>query len=134
MAAGKRYFVISLLIFFLVSVCCLPEPGKKDLHFKENQTFGIFAKTMNKNYSVAIKGSCNGTVKKINIYWRLYVSQCAERFSSLKDSDQDYLQYLWKDPPKEFSAYSLTGKQDEVNCKPRIHLSVCMCYFFIFLN
>ena len=33
MAATKRYFGISLLIFFLISVCCLPEPGKRDLHF-----------------------------------------------------------------------------------------------------
>ena len=35
MAAGKQYFAISLLIFFLISVCCLPEPGKKELHFKK---------------------------------------------------------------------------------------------------
>jgi len=37
MAAGKGYFLVSiaLLLFFLVSVSCLPEPGKKDLHFKK---------------------------------------------------------------------------------------------------
>ena len=118
MAAGKGYFVVSIafLLFFLVSVCCLPEPGKKDLHFKmvsnicfrcsnspaeycilcpslicwwctvvslfhlgcgfrfvyvlvlkidlkshcnvclQNQTLDIFAKTMNKGYSIAIGG------------------------------------------------------------------------------
>lgn len=33
MAASERYFVFLLLNFFLLSVCCLPEPGKKDLHF-----------------------------------------------------------------------------------------------------
>lgn len=33
MAARKDYFVVLLTIFFLVSVSCLPEPGKKVLRF-----------------------------------------------------------------------------------------------------
>ena len=35
MAAGKQYLVISLFVFFLITVCCLPEPGKKDLYFNK---------------------------------------------------------------------------------------------------
>lgn len=35
MAASRRYFVFLLAIFLLPFVFCLPEPGKKDLHFKK---------------------------------------------------------------------------------------------------
>ena len=41
MAASKGCFVVSLviMIFFLLSVSCLPEPGKKDLHFDKVSDF-----------------------------------------------------------------------------------------------
>ncbi|KAL9957722.1 hypothetical protein ACROYT_G034658 [Oculina patagonica] len=117
MAASRRYFVFLLAIFFLPFVLCLPEPGKKDLHFKKNLKYDSFSKTMNKGYSIAIKGKCTGA-KKVQINWRLVVSECAERFSFSKDNVNDEtLQGVWN----IFANHSLTGGQ-EVDCEPVIHL------------
>ncbi|KAJ7340054.1 Transmembrane protein 87A [Desmophyllum pertusum] len=115
MAASERYFVFLLLNFFLLSVCCLPEPGKKDLHFDKNRTYGGFSKTMSKGYTVAIKGKCSGA-SKVQINWRLVVSECAEQFSFSKDTDDSLRSLRYS-----FVNHSLTGIQ-QVTCGSVIHL------------
>ena len=47
------------------------------------KTHTIF-KLMPKSNIFPLLGNCSGTDAKINIHWKLYVSQCAESFSFLK--------------------------------------------------
>lgn len=77
MAAGKRYFVILLLIFFLTSVCCLPEPGKKDLHFKKVNN--ICARCLNSLAEYCIL-CLSWIMLERHLYFFLYVDSETLRF------------------------------------------------------
>ncbi|XP_015768921.1 PREDICTED: uncharacterized protein LOC107347485 [Acropora digitifera] len=121
MAMVKLCFVILLVIFCLLSVSCLPEPGKKDLKFNKEQAYGFFQKTMNKGYTVAVKGNCNGTTGKYHVEWHLFVRECAGWFESIKDHEKDtVIDSLLVN--KEFKNHSLQGYA-EVSC-PSVYLPV----------
>ncbi|RMX53080.1 hypothetical protein pdam_00018885 [Pocillopora damicornis] len=123
MAATKRYFPLFLELFFLLSVCCLPEPGKKQLKFSKQHHHGGFPKTMNKGYTVAMKGQCSGYKGKIFIKWRLAVSPCAEMFSPLEDggddSGEDRVGIIFD---SGYANHSLNGNYT-VDCKAAIHFA-----------
>ncbi|XP_058957781.2 transmembrane protein 87A-like isoform X1 [Pocillopora verrucosa] len=123
MAATKRYFPLFLELFFLLSVCCLPEPGKKQLNFSKERHHGGFPKTMNKGYTVAMKGQCSGYKGKIFIKWRLAVSPCAEMFSPLEDggddSGEDRVGIIFD---SGYANHSLNGNYT-VDCKAAIHFA-----------
>ncbi|XP_022785139.1 uncharacterized protein LOC111325575 [Stylophora pistillata] len=121
MAATKRYFGIFLELFFLLSVCCLPEPGKKVLKFNKEHPHGGFPKTMNKGYTIAMKGQCSGYNGTIHIKWRLAVSQCAEWFSSLKDnSDKSDVNQVSSVFSPSLANHSLNWEGD-MDCKTVLH-------------
>ncbi|KAM7432857.1 Transmembrane protein 87A [Porites harrisoni] len=105
-------------MFSLISVSCFPESGIRDLHFNKKHTYRTFSKTMNKGYTVAIKGQCSNYSGSIQINWRLEISQCAEMFSFVNNDDTDGMKRLWD----VFANLSLTG-ENTVPCTPSIHLT-----------
>lgn len=73
---------------------------------------------MNKGYTIAIKGKCGNYSGSIQINWRLEISECAERFSFLKNDDTENMKGLWG----IYANHSLTG-ENTVSCKnPNIYL------------
>ncbi|XP_067017712.1 transmembrane protein 87A-like isoform X4 [Acropora muricata] len=119
MAMVKLCFVILLVIFCLLSVSCLPEPGKKELKFNKEQAYGFFQKTMDKGYKVAVKGNCNGTTSKFHVEWYLLVAECAGWFESIKDHEKETV-ITSVLSSQMYKNHSLHGK-GEVSC-PRVHL------------
>ncbi|XP_068751803.1 transmembrane protein 87A-like [Montipora capricornis] len=119
MATAEVHFCVLFVMFSLLSVTCLPEPGKKDLKFDKDNEYGYFPKTMNKGYTVAVKGTCNGTKGKIQIKWRLVVAECAEWYDYLKEHGQDGIKNVWDSD--NYLNHSLSG-EEEVPCKASFHL------------
>ncbi|KAM7432856.1 Transmembrane protein 87A [Porites harrisoni] len=118
MAAINGCLVVFIVMFSLISVSCFPESGIRDLHFNKKHTYRTFSKTMNKGYTVAIKGQCSNYSGSIQINWRLEISQCAEMFSFVNNDDTDGMKRLWD----VFANLSLTG-ENTVPCTPSIHLT-----------
>ncbi|XP_015753557.1 PREDICTED: uncharacterized protein LOC107333286, partial [Acropora digitifera] len=84
------------------------------------QTYGFFPKTMNKGYTVAVEGKCNGTTGKLRIEWYLLVAECAGWFESFKDyEEQTVIESVMRRPDYKNHSLHWSG---EVNCTRKLYL------------